>query len=220
MIRAIHFIKRKPGMELAAFRAYWLGPHAEMVSKVPGLRSYVQCHTLDSGYRKGEPIWDGIAELGFDDIETMRLSGSAPESQTATDDGANFADSNRGGSLITVEVLQKEGPANPSMVKMAGFATRKVGMDAEAFQKYWREIHGPLAAKIPQLRRYVQCHPLLSAYRGGRQPIYDGVALSWFDSTAAMREKPPEYRAIRHDEPNFLELHPENIIITREHVII
>jgi uncharacterized protein (TIGR02118 family) len=220
MIKAIHFIKRKPGMELEAFRAYWLGRHAELVSKVPGLRSYVQCHTLPSGYRKGEPIWDGIAELGFDDIEAMRQSASAPESRAANDDSANFADSTRGGSLLTVEVLQKDGPVTPSMVKMAGFATRKPGMEVEAFQRYWRDIHGPLATKIPQLLRYVQCHPLLSAYRAGRQPIYDGVAMSWFDSTVAMREKPPEYRAIRRDEPNFLELHPENIIITREHVII
>ena len=39
MIKAIHFIKRKPGMELEAFRAYWLGRHAELVSKVPGVRS-------------------------------------------------------------------------------------------------------------------------------------------------------------------------------------
>jgi len=82
-----------------------------------------------------------------------------------------------------------------------------------------RETHGPLATKIAQVRRYVQCHPL-SAYRDGRQPIYDGVALTWFDNTADMREKPPEYRAIRRDEPNFLELRPENIIITKEHVII
>jgi uncharacterized protein (TIGR02118 family) len=220
MIKAIFFIKRKPGMELQSFRAYWLGRHAELVSKVPGLRSYVQCHTLDGGYKKGEPIWDGIAELGYDDFDAMRRSAKLPESQAATDDSANFADTSHGGALLTVEVIQKDGPTNPSMVKMAGFAVRKPGMEAEAFQRYWRDVHGPLASKIPQVRRYVQCHPLLSAYRGGVKPSYDGVALTWFDNTADMREKPPEYRAIRRDEPNFLELHPENIIITREHVII
>lgn len=220
MIKAIYFIKRKPGMELDAFRKYWLGRHAELVSKVPGLRTYAQCHTLESAYTKLEPIWDGIAELGYDDIDAMRRIAASSESRAATEDTANFADMTRGGGLLTVEVVQKDGATNPSMVKMAGFATRKAGMEVEAFQKYWREIHGPLATKLPQLRRYVQCHPLLSAYREGKQPIYDGVALSWFDSTADMREKPPEYRAIRRDEPNFLELHPENFIITREHIII
>jgi uncharacterized protein (TIGR02118 family) len=220
MIKAIFFIKRKPGMELEALHSYWMGRHAELVSKVPGLRSYVQCHTLASAYRKSEPIWDGIAELGYDDFDAMRRSAKLPESQAATEDSANFADTTRGAALLTVEVVQKDGPSDPSMVKMAGFATRKAGMQPEAFQQYWREIHGSLASKLPQLRRYVQCHPLLSAYRAGVKPAYDGVALAWFDNTAAMREKPPEYRAIRRDEPNFLELHPENFIITREHVII
>ena len=93
-------------------------------------------------------------------------------------------------------------------------------MSPEAFQKHWREIHGPLAAKIPQVRRYVQCHVRLSAYRDGRQPIDDGVALTWFDSTDSAREKSPELRDIRRDEPNLIELHPENMIITKEHIII
>lgn len=220
MIKAIHFIKRKPGMELETFRAYWLGRHAELVSKVPGVRSYVQSHTLLSIYKKREPVWDGIAELVYDDIDAMRRVADLPESRAANEDTGNFADLTRGGTLLTEEVVQKEGPTNPSMVKMAGFAIRKIGTSPEAFQKYWREIHGPLACKIPQVRRYVQCHVRLSAYRDGRQPIYDGVALTWFDNTSDMREKPPEYRAIRRDEPNFLELHPENIILTKEHVII
>ena len=220
MIKAIFFIKRKPGMELDAFRSYWLGRHAQLVCKVPGVRRYVQCHTLESAYKKGEPIWDGIAELSYDDTDAMRRVAATPESRAATDDTSNFADMTRGGALLTVEVVQKDGATNPWMVKMAGFATSKAGMEVEAFQKHWREVHGPLSAKLPQLRRYVQCHPLMSAYRAGNQPIYDGVAMAWFDSTDAMREKPPEYRAIRRDEPNFLELHPENIIITREHVFI
>ena len=124
MIKAIHFIKRKPGMELEAFRAYWLGRHAELVSKVPGVRSYVQCHTLLSGYKKGEPIWDGIAELVYDDIDAMRRVADSPESRAANEDTGNFADLTRGGTLLTEEVVQKDGPTNPSMVKMAGFAIR------------------------------------------------------------------------------------------------
>jgi uncharacterized protein (TIGR02118 family) len=220
MIKAIYFLKRKPSMDLEDFRNYWLGRHAELVCKVPGLRSYAQCHTLSSIYRKREPVWDGIAELGYDDLEAMRKVANLPETRAAAEDTANFADMTRGGALLTVEVVQKGGPTNPSMVKMAGFATRKPGMEPLAFQSYWRDVHGPLATKVPLVRRYVQCHPLLSAYRAGRKPIYDGVALTWFDNTTDMKLRSPELRAIRRDEPNFLELQPENIIITREHVII
>ncbi len=220
MIKAIYCLKRKPGMDLEEFRRYWLGRHAELVCRVPGLRSYKQCHTLSSIYQKKEPVWDGIAELGYDDLEAMRQIARLPESRAANEDTANFADMTRGGGLIALEVVQLDGPVNPSMVKMAGFATRKPGLAPEAFQQHWREVHGPMAAKIPYVRRYVQCHPLLSTYNGAHKPIYDGVALTWFDNTADMKVKSPELRAIRRDEPNFLELHPDNIIITREHVII
>src|SRR5207253_11256391 len=68
----------------------------------------------------------------------------------------------------------------------------------------WSSVHGPLGAKIPMVRRYVQCHVRPAAYRDGRQPPYDGVAEVWFDSTAAMRESAttPEFRAVRADEPD------------------
>ena len=37
-----------------------------------------------------------------------------------------------------------------------GVPSRKPGMEElEAFQRYWRETHGPLAATIPMIRRYV-----------------------------------------------------------------
>lgn len=220
MIKAIYFLKRKPGMDLNEFRSYWRGRHAELVCKIPGLRSYTQCHTIDSIYQKKEPVWDGIAELGYDDLDTMRRIANLPETVAATEDTANFADTTRGGGLLTVEVVQLDGPIKPTGVKMAGFATRKPGMEPQAFQQYWKDVHGPMATRIPHVLRYVQCHPLLSSYAHGRQPIYDGVALTWFDNTGLMKVKSPELRAIRRDEPNFLELHPENIIITKEHVII
>jgi uncharacterized protein (TIGR02118 family) len=61
-----------------------------------------------------------------------------------------------------------------------------------------------------------------SAYRGGRQPLYDGVAQVWFDSTDAMRASAltPEYQAVRADEPNFIVQQPLDVIITRERIII
>src|SRR2546422_565680 len=62
MVQAIYFIKRKAGMNLEDFRRCWLTTHAELVRRVAGLRRYVQSHTLDSGYRKHEPLYDGVAE--------------------------------------------------------------------------------------------------------------------------------------------------------------
>ena len=221
MIKAIYFIKRKPGMDVAAFQNYWISTHAAIVKKVPELRKYVQCHTLLSGYRKGQPIYDGVAEMWFDDIETMRRIAESPDSKAAQADDYAFIDMPMP-FVLTREQVQKDGATDPSMVKLVEFIFRKPGMDVEQFQDYWRTIHGPIAAKIPQMRRYVQSPVLLSAYsEGRRRPVYDGVAEVWFDSTDAMRasEKTAEYAATRADEPNFIDA-GFRFIITKEHTIV
>ncbi len=55
MVKTITFIKRKPGMSVDDFGQYWRKQHAAIVTRLPGLRRYVQCHTIPSGYRNGEP---------------------------------------------------------------------------------------------------------------------------------------------------------------------
>ena len=220
MVKAIYLIKRKPGMELEAFRNYWLTIHADLALKVPGLHKYVQSHTLLSGYKKGEPIFDGLAEVWYDDTDAMRKIAELPESRAVNADGYNFMDVRNSGFLLTREHVIKDGPVNPAMVKYVAFAKRKPGMEVEAYQSYWREHHGPLAAKIPVVHRYVQSHLLLSGYRAGMTPLYDGIAETWFDDTNAMRVSTttPEYSAVRADEPNFIDLDHLAFIITKEHV--
>ena len=90
------------------------------------------------------------------------------------------------------------------------------------FQRYWKDVHGPLAATIPVIRRYVQSHARASAYERGRTPPYDGLAITWFDDTAAMRASAatPEYARTRADEPNFIAPGDVAVILTTEHVIL
>lgn len=222
MVKAIYFIKRKPGMSLEAFRAYWLKEHAELVLKVPELCKYVQSHTLDSGYRRHEPIYDGIAELWYENTDVMRRIADTPESRAAGADDANFIDMSKFAFILTQERVQKENPLEPAMPKMISFIKRKPGMSVEEFQSYWRTHHGELARKLPGLRRYVQCHVRPSAYKSGRDPIYDGVAETWFESEDAMRAgaDTAAVRAVRADEKNFLAETPPPFIIAKEYVIL
>ena len=60
MVKVIARFKRKPGMDVEAFRHYWLTRHPDAVTRLPGLKRYVQSHTLPGGYRKGEPAYDGV----------------------------------------------------------------------------------------------------------------------------------------------------------------
>ena len=222
MIKVISAFKRKSGMGLDAFTNYWRTTHAEAVKKVPGIRKYVQSQTIESGYRKGEPIYDGIAELWYEDPAAMHRGAATPEARGALEDDENFIDMKSFATILTEEVVQKDGPANPAMVKLVEFVYRRPQMDVQSFQKYWREIHGPLAAKIPQMRRYVQSHVRLSSYRDGRTPLCDGTAQVWFDGTDAMRDsaKTAQYAATHADEPNFIDQPRLRFIITRERVIM
>ena len=72
------------------------------------------------------------------------------------------------------------------------------------------------------MRRYIQSHTRLSAYDRGRQPAWDGIAISWFDDSAALRAATatPEWARVKADDPNFIAPGPIAFIITIEHVIV
>jgi uncharacterized protein (TIGR02118 family) len=222
MIKVVAFFKRKPGMPVEDFQQYWRSTHANIVKQLPGLRRYVQSHTLLSGYKKGEPVYDGTAELWYDNTDALRALVNTKELQATQADEYNFIDRSTMGQIFTEEHIIKDGPIPADGVKNIEFVTHKPGMSIEAFQKHWREIHGPLGASIPVVRRYVQSHTRLSAYRSGNAPAYDGVAITWFDDTQAMRVSAttPEYERTRADEPNFIAPGRLPLIITKEHVIV
>ena len=136
----------------------------------------------------------------------MRDVAKTPEYQAVRADEPNFIDVSSMGNIVTEEHVIKEGPVLPQGVKSVGFVRHKPEMEITEFQRYWLEVHGPLAAKIPVIRRYVQCHTRKSIYESGRTPPYDGVALTWFDDTSAMRASAAsaEYARVIADEPNFL----------------
>ena len=101
------------------------------------------------------------------------------------------------------------------MVKAIYLIRRKPGMSAEDFHRYWREVHGAIAARIPGLRRYVQCHAIPS---DGAVPDFDGAAEVWFDDMEAVRQAvaSPEYAAAREDEARFIDLDRTTLLFTEE----
>jgi uncharacterized protein (TIGR02118 family) len=221
VVKAFNFFKRKPGLSVEDFRSYWLNEHAAVIRKIPELRKYIASITLPSAYRNREPLYDGISEAWFDDESALRDNADSAQRRAASADDAKFVDMSTTGSIIVDEIIQKEGATGADAVKVFSLLTRKPGNQVAAFQEYWRTRHGPLAAKIPQARRYLQCHVRPSAYSDGRAPRYDGVAEMWFDDFEAVRTSgnTEEYRAVRLDEPKFLAI-PFPFIIASESRIV
>jgi uncharacterized protein (TIGR02118 family) len=93
------------------------------------------------------------------------------------------------------------------MVKLIYCITKRPELSVDEFQRYWRETHGPIAARIPGLRRYVQCHTAPEVYGRATAPGFDGAAELWFDDLDAMRDamRSPEVQAAIEDEKNFID---------------
>jgi len=94
MIKTIGLLTRKSGWTHEQFMKHWVGTHAPLALKVPGLRRYVQNHI--SGERTRADIEataveiDGIAELWFDDQAALETASRTPEMKALHADGALF----------------------------------------------------------------------------------------------------------------------------------
>jgi uncharacterized protein (TIGR02118 family) len=186
-IKTVAFFKRRDGMAIDEFQGYWRDRHPEVVTRLPGIRRYVQSHTRAAAYRSGEPVYDGIAEVWFDDTAAMRALRGTPELAAVQADEARFIDPATMGLIITEDHVVKDGPVPAGAAKGVGFVRRKPGMAVADFQRHWLGVHGPLGAAIPTLRRYVQSHTRLAAYGREREPAWDGIASTWFDDSASLR---------------------------------
>ena len=163
MVKALSFFKRRAGMPVEEFQGYWRSRHPGVVTKLPGIRRYVQSHTRPAAYQRGEPVYDGIAEVWFEDTAAMHaLRGTAEVAAVQADEA------------------------------------------------------------LPSFRRSVQSHPRPSAYDRGRDPAWDGIALIWFDDSAALRAATTTaaWERAKADDGNFIAPGPVAFIITTEHVIV
>jgi uncharacterized protein (TIGR02118 family) len=222
MHRVALLLKRNTNLSVQDYQARWRTDHAGRMAQVPGLVRYVQSHPLPQGYTKGELLLDGIEELWFADEAAFNRALDSSEWKSAFDAAAEFLDSSRTVTLpIELNVI-KDGAIPENAVKNIEFVTKRPGMGLMEFRRYWRDVHGPLASRIPSIRRYEQHHTALTEYRDGARPAYDGLAITWFQSTADMKAgaKTPEYAETRADEPAFLPDGHLPIIVTREHKIV
>ncbi len=222
MLTMVIFFKRRAGLSVEAFQEHWRTRHAGIISKLPGIRRYVQNHALASAYRKGEPAFDGVAESSFDDSEAMKALVGTPQYGAVLADEPNFIDRSTMGSIITEAHVIKDGAPGEDAVKSVSLVTHREGMAIDEFFRYWREVHGPLCASLPEFQRYVQCHTRRSIYASGRTPAYDGAALAWFQSAQALRDAAgtPGFARLREDVARFMAGDRSPSILAREHVVL
>jgi len=108
-----------------------------------------------------------------------------------------------------------------TMIKLVYCITKKTGLTDEEFFHYWENIHAPLGARIPHLRKLVQSHRL-TVPGDERRPDYDGMAELWFDDREALltARQSSEWKASSEDEANFIDRSKVAYFVSQEHLIL
>ena len=107
------------------------------------------------------------------------------------------------------------------MVKLVYCITKKSGLADDAFFSYWKDIHGPIGARIPGLRRLVQSRRV-NVPGDKYQPDFDGMAELWFDDFDSLlrARQSAEWRVSHDDEANFIDHSRTAYFVSEEHVIL
>ena len=203
MTTLVRLAKRAAGGSIDDFRRRADGASDWSAAVPHGLRGATQALTLAAAYRCGEAACDVIDELAFDDEASVVRCLADPAFRRAW--ASPLLDAASTALLVVEEHVAKPGPVPASFVKNYELVTKRPDLDRAEFDRYWAQVHGPLAAAIPTIRRYVQAHLSPGTREAGTAP-YDGLAITWFDDVAAMRAgaATAAYAATRADEANFL----------------
>ena len=231
MIKVIAPALINPGTRsLAEFHNYWAESHGPLFSNTQQLWGYVQHLTLAEAYDgEPKPTHDGASMFLYEDLDALRNPLNTPEAaalrEAVISDDRQLFDRLPGwplhhkrASVIAEERVVVDGQATPEMVKLISIAARMPGLTPQEFFQHWYEAHGPMAAKLPGLRRYVQNHAILEAY-AIRPMTHDGWSELWFDDLASLQRAfaSPEALALREDGATLF-ARPLCTIIARERV--
>jgi uncharacterized protein (TIGR02118 family) len=215
---------------LADFHRYWAESHGPLFSNTKNVWGYVQHLTLPEAYDGDpKPTHDGASMFFHESLDAMRNPPTDPQAvalrQAVTADDRQLFDRLPGwplhhkrASVIAEEKVVVDGEKTPDMVKLITIASRTPGLTFPEFSEHWFEVHGPLGATLPGLRRYVQNHAIPEAY-SIRPMTHDGWAELWFDDLDSLQNafKSPEAQALRADGETLF-ARPMAIIIARERV--
>jgi uncharacterized protein (TIGR02118 family) len=111
MIKVIAMLKRKSGMTIEEFSRYWREKHAPLADTLLPAevaleqKRYVQNYAvkLPGG---GEPSFDGVAEICFNDLESFRKWNDwyfSDDAKPLRDDEENFMDKSKRVIVVTEE---------------------------------------------------------------------------------------------------------------------
>jgi uncharacterized protein (TIGR02118 family) len=77
-VKVFVLTKRKPGLSVEEYLQYGREVHGPKVSRLPGLRGYVQSSVPESAYAISEPLLDTVSTLWFDSTDAIAAAMASP----------------------------------------------------------------------------------------------------------------------------------------------
>jgi uncharacterized protein (TIGR02118 family) len=107
------------------------------------------------------------------------------------------------------------------MIKLVYCFAKKADVSFEEFSRYWREVHGPIGARIPGVRRLVQSVAVHDA-RDAHVPSFDGMVELWFDDIEAVlrARSSAEWQASTEDERHFIDHSRTAYFLSHERTLV
>jgi uncharacterized protein (TIGR02118 family) len=75
VIKRVSLVRRHPELSREAFLEHWMGAHAEIVKRLPGVRG-LRFGAVEE-WTPTEAAWDGVGEVWFDSVEAARAAFAA-----------------------------------------------------------------------------------------------------------------------------------------------
>jgi uncharacterized protein (TIGR02118 family) len=88
MIKTVTLLKRRPDLRPEDFHRHWRDVHAPLVLRLPGIRRYVQCRPVHIPGK--EPRFDGIAEVWYENLDSLRATMDSDACKQLLADELNF----------------------------------------------------------------------------------------------------------------------------------
>jgi uncharacterized protein (TIGR02118 family) len=116
--------------------------------------------------------------------------------------------------------LQSSCTVSVAMIKLVYCFKKKAELSDQEFFDYWKNVHAPIGARIPGVRRFVQSRRL--SIPGDKTPgDFDGMVELWFENVEALlsARRSQEWQASTADEQNFIDHSKVAYFVSEEHII-
>lgn len=185
MITRVGMAPRAAGLTYASFQEHWRSEHAGLAGELPGLRGYVQNHSLlDNGLPLlPYPGFDACSEIQFDSLDAMDEAFASEHYLGAvTADEHALIDKSRFALLLGERRVLVDGEIGVGAVKLLTFLPVDPRSTREALSDLLAGTYREIVAEAAPLR-HEQLLEIPKAHEGRLPPVCAAVDILWFASS-------------------------------------